>query len=80
MISSLYYAPLLKDQDRIAVLDRREPVRDHKCRSSLHQLVHAVLYDLLCSRINGAGRLIQDQHWRIRDRCSRDREELSLSL
>ena len=55
-------------------------MRYDKSRPSAHQLVHAVLDDLLSPRIDRAGRLIQDQYRRIGNGRTCDRKELPLAL
>ena len=48
--------------------------------SALHELVHTILYDTLGSGIDGAGGLVKDQHRRVGDGSSGNREKLSLAL
>lgn len=80
MIAPLDDASLLQDHDTVTVFNSRESVSDDKGGSALHQLIHAVLYNLLSTGIDGAGSLIQDQHRRIRYCGSGDGQKLSLSL
>ena len=53
---------------------------DDESGPSMHQLIHTILYQLLRSGINRRSRFIQDQHRRIRYRCTGDRQKLSLPL
>ena len=80
MTASLDDASLFQDHDTVTVFNSRESVGDDKGGSALHQLIHAVLYNLLSTGIDGAGSLIQDQHRRIRYCGSGDGQKLSLSL
>ena len=80
VISSLHDPALFEDKDHITVLDRRQSVSNDESRSAGHQLVHAVLDDLLCSCIDGTGRFVEDQNRRVCDRGPGDRKELPLSL
>ena len=80
MAAALDDASLFQDHDAVTVFDSGQSVGDDKGGSALHQLIHAVLYNFLSTGIDGAGSLIQDQHRRIRYRCSGDGQKLSLSL
>ena len=53
---------------------------DHEYRAPLHQLIHALLHDLLGAGVDRRGGLVQDHHGRIRHGGSRDGEELPLPL
>ena len=65
-------------QSALRTVERRWAIT--KVVRALHELVHAILYDALCSGIDGAGRLVEDQHRRICDGGSGNREQLTLSL
>ena len=80
MGSSLNDASVFKDHDRIAVADSGQSVGDNKYGTPFHQVIHTLLYNLLCPGIDGGCRLIQDQHRRISDGSPGNRKELSLSL
>ena len=80
VIAPLDDTAVFHNQDQVAVADRGETVRDHKCGSALHQLVHAALYDLFGTGIDGGGRLIENQHRRVGDRRTGDGKELALAL
>ena len=48
--------------------------------SSMHQAIHTILHDLLCTGVNGTGCFIQDQNRRIRNGCPCNGDQLPLSL
>ena len=80
MRTSLDDPPLLQDHDAVRIPDCRQSVgNDERC-PALHQLIHTVLHDPLCTGVNGRGRLIQNKDRWIRDCSSRDCEQLSLAL
>ena len=78
--TALNDAALFQDHDAVAVADCRETVGDHEGRPAFHKLVHAVLYQLFGSGINGTGCLVKDQHRRICNGGAGDGEKLSLAL
>ena len=80
MTASLDDASLFQDHNTVTVFNSRESVGDDKGGSALHQLIHAVLYNLLSTGIDGAGSLIQNQYRRIRYCGSGNGQKLSLSL
>ena len=80
MVAALDDATLFQDHDAVTVFDSGQSVGDDKGGSALHQFIHAVLYNLLSTGINGAGSLIQNQYRRIRYGCSGNRKQLSLTL
>lgn len=71
---------LLQDHDTVTVAYCGKSVGDHKGRPAFHQLIHTILYKLLCTGINRAGSLIQDQNRRICYCRPGDCKQLSLSL
>ncbi len=71
---------MVKHNDDIGILDRRQTVSNDKYRSALHQSVHACLYNLLGSGIDGRSCFIQDHDRRIGDGCSGNGQQLALSL
>ena len=80
MGSSLDDASVFEDHDGVAVADGGQAVGDDEYGTPFHQVIHTLLYDLLCPGIDGGRGLIQDQHRRICDGRSGDGEELSLPL
>ena len=80
MSAALDDAPLLHDHDTVGVLDRGQAVGDDERGPSLHQSVHARLYQFLGAGIDGGGRLIQDQCRRVRNSGTGNRQKLPLSL
>ncbi len=80
MGSALNDPALLEHDNAVGVPYGRETVSDYKGRSALHQLIHALLNHSLRSGINGAGRLVENECRRIRDRRARNGEHLALTL
>ena len=80
MVAALDDVTVVENHDRLTVADRGKTVRDNKDGTSHHQVVHTFLDECLRSRIDRACRLIEDHDRRIRNGCSRDRDELSLTL
>ena len=80
MRAALDDAATLKHHDTVRIPYRGETVGDDEGRAALHEPIHAVLYDALGSGIDGAGRLIENEHRRICDGRPGNREELTLSL
>ena len=54
-------------------------MRDHKRGAPLHELIHCLLDQLLCSGVYRACRFIQNQHRRVVDHRPRNRDLLPLS-
>lgn len=79
MRAALDDAATLKHHDTVRIPYRGETVGDDEGRAALHEPVHAVLYDAFGSGIDGAGRLIENEHRRICDGRPGNREELTLS-
>ena len=63
MVTPLDDLSVFQHHNRVGVAHRRKPVGDGQ-RCPQHQLIHTVLNLLFRSRINRAGRLIQNQHRR----------------
>ena len=61
MLATFDDPALVQHHDVVGILDRRQPVGDHKGRTAFHQAVHARLDQTFRTRIDGGGRLIQDQ-------------------
>ena len=80
MVAALDDATLFQDHDAVTVFDSGQSVGDYKGGSSLHQFIHAVLYNFLGTDIDLAGIFIQNQHRRIRYCGSGNGQKLSLSL
>ena len=80
MISSLDYTSLFKNDDTVGVLNRTQSVSNDKCRPSLHELIHTLLYQRLRMGIDRACSFIKDKYRRICNSCTSDSKELSLTL
>ena len=55
---------LFQNHDTVTVADSGKTVGDNKSRSAFHQLIHAILNQLLGTGINGTGSFNQDQNGR----------------
>ena len=71
---------VIQDKDQIRIADGRQPVRDHKACPALHQTIHSALNQLLCTSIDGGGRLVQNQYTAVCKHRPRNGEKLFLSL
>ena len=80
MVSALNDASLFENNDAVTVADSGATMGNDKRRPALHQAVHTLLYDTLRTGINGAGRFVQNEHRRICNRRSGNRQQLTLSL
>lgn len=63
---------LFQNHDTVTVADSGKTVGDNKSRSAFHQLIHAILNQLLGTGINGTGSFIQDQNRWVSDSCTGD--------
>ena len=53
-------------------------MRDDEARAALGQAIHRPLDQKLGARVDGAGRLVQNQHRRVLEHRTRDRQQLLL--
>src|SRR4051794_19973900 len=58
-------APVLEHNDRVGERDRREPVGDHDRRAVAHRRAQAGTNQRLRRRVNGRGRIVEDQDARV---------------
>ena len=72
-------AAALEHQDAGGVADGGEPVGDHEGGAVLHHLGQRGLHLGLGERIEGAGRLVEDEDRRILEQRARDRQALALA-
>ena len=72
MGSSLNDSSMFQNHNTVRISYRRKSMCNDERRSSMHQAIHTVLHNLLCSGINGTGRFIQNQNRRICNRCPCD--------
>ena len=70
---------VVHNEDEVGVFDRREPVRDDKGGAALHELVHRLLNLQLGARVDGACRLVQNEHRGVAHHRAGDRELLALT-
>ena len=80
MGASLDDAALFQYHDAVAVSHGGKPVGNDEGGASMHEPVHALLDDLLCPGIDGAGGLIQDEHRRVCDSGPGNGKKLALAL
>ena len=69
---------VLHDQNHIRLADGRQAVSNDKARAALHHGGKRLLDLQLGARVDGAGRLVQNQHRRQRQHEPRDAEQLPL--
>src|SRR5437868_5669732 len=69
----------VEHQDAIEAAHRRQPVRDHDRGPAPHQPLHRLLDQAFRFRIEARGRLVQDQHRRVRQKRPRQRHALPLA-
>ncbi len=72
-------APAVEHDDAAGLFDRRQAVRDHQRRASLHQRLERRLHVALRFGIERRSRLVQYQHRRILEQRARDRQPLALA-
>ena len=80
MLAAFDDAAVVHHGDVVGVLDRGQTVGDHEGRAPLHQGVHPLLDESFRTRVDGRGRLVQDEHGRVRHGGAGDCEELALAL
>ena len=73
-------AAVVHHEDGVGVADGGQPVRDHEARAVLHQLRHGLLDQHLGTRVDRAGRLVEDEDLRIGQERAGDRQQLLLAL
>ena len=78
MFSLSHDLPPLHHHDRIRRQNRAEPVRDHKRRPLVHQLLDRLMDQMLALGIDLAGGLIQNQDRRLMKDRPRDAQPLLL--
>ena len=62
VIAALDDDAVFEHHDRMAVAHGGKAVRDDEYRPALHQLIHALFDERFRMRIDGAGRLVEDEH------------------
>ena len=80
MAAAFNDASVVKYHNYIGVLDGGKSVGNDKYRTSLHQLIHTVLYKSFRSGIDGRGRFVQNHDRRIGNSRSGNGNKLALSL
>ncbi len=79
MAANLGDLPAVEHDDAVGSLDRRQPVRDHHGRASLHQGLERCLHVALGFRIERRRCFVEDQHRRVLEQRARDRQPLPLA-
>ena len=77
--SAFDYTPVLKHQDPRGIADGGETMGDHEGGAALHHFVESGIHLRLGDGVECAGRLVQDQDWRILQQCTGDRQPLALA-
>jgi hypothetical protein len=71
--------PVLEHRDPVGERDRRRPVRDHERRSTFHDRRERGADLVLLRRVDGGGRVVQDEHGRVGQDGAGDRDPLALA-
>src|ERR1700761_4333984 len=79
MVSTFHDRSVLNDKDLIGAANRREAMRNHKCRSSFDEILQALLNQRLRLRVQTRSCLIQDQDAWISQNGARNRDTLPLA-
>ena len=79
VFSALDDLPVLDDKDHVRISDRREAVRDNYRGAPFDDLVDRRLDLLFGQRVDGGGRLVEDQYFRVGDYRPRERDKLFLT-
>ena len=69
MRSAFDHLPCLQHDDFVGIDNRREPVRDDDGGAPFGNAVERRLNFAFGSAVERAGRLVEDQHWRIFQQC-----------
>ena len=80
MRAALYDAAVAHDEDAVRAADGGQPVRDDKAGAALHHGGKRLLDADLGTGVNGACRLVEDEHGRTREHDARNTEKLFLAL
>ena len=71
-------AATFDEHDAVGETDRRQPVRDHERRAAGEQRAERVVDVLLDLHVDGARRVVEDQHRRVGEQRAGDRDALAL--
>ena len=80
MGTSLDDPSVFQNHDGITIPDSGQSVCDNEYGTSLHQVIHTLLHDTLCTGIDAGSCLVQNQYRRVCDGGSGDCQQLTLSL
>ena len=78
MAALFYDAAVVHDYDQVAVAYRGQAVRDDESRPSARQLRESRLHGALRHRVDGSGRLVENEHFGGGEEHARDGDELFL--
>ena len=70
---------MAKDQDAAGAANSLQPVCDHECSAAFHHLVEREIDAAFGERIERAGRLVENEDWRILEQRAGDGEALALA-
>jgi hypothetical protein len=71
--------PAVEHDDLVRVADGRQPVRDRDRRPARGELLERCLHQALGLRVEGRGRLVEDEHRRVTENRAGDRDPLLLA-
>lgn len=77
--ATLCHTAVVEDDDLVRVPDGGEPVRDGERGAPLRQGVDGLLYSVFRTGVEGAGRLVEDQHGRVPENGAGDGQPLLLA-
>ena len=80
MAATLNNAAVFQNHDTVRVLNGAEAVRNNKRSTAVHKGIHALLYQLFGSAVNGRSSFVQNQNRRICYRCAGNGNQLALPL
>lgn len=72
--------PLLEHDDAVGVAHGAQAVGDDKGGAPAHERVHASLHQPLGVGVDARRGLVEDEHRRVGDGCTRDGQQLPLAL
>ena len=79
MRAALNDVAVLHDKDKVGVFNCRQAVGNDEACAVFRELIHGALDQKLCARIDGAGRLVQNQHGRVLEHGAGDGQQLLLA-
>ena len=80
MVATLNDTTVVHHHDPIGIADGTETVGNDEGGATLHEGVHAMMYELFGAGIYTTGGLVENQGWRIGHGSAGNGNELALSL